>query len=200
MIITTSRPSCLQGGDRRGGVGLDGVGDGEDAGGPAVERDEDRRLALCLQTLGLGAPAARGRCPLAQQAPRADQQAAVLDRGAQAAAGDRVEVASVWAGEARAPRPRRRSPRRAGARRSAPPPATRRSSSSSPRSPTATTSVRAGSPRVIVPVLSRTIDPSLCAVSSASAERIRMPLCGALAGADHDRERRRQARARRGRR
>ena len=44
----------------------------------------------------------------------------------------------------------------------------------------ATTSVRAGAPFVIVPVLSRTIVFSLCAVSSASAERIRMPFSAPL--------------------
>jgi len=41
--------------------------------------------------------------------------------------------------------------------------------------PDGSTSVRAGAPRVIVPVLSRTIVSSLCAVSSASAERMRIP-------------------------
>ncbi len=43
-----------------------------------------------------------------------------------------------------------------------------------------TTSVRAGSPRVIVPVLSSTMVLSLWAVSSDSADRIRMPCSAPL--------------------
>ena len=46
--------------------------------------------------------------------------------------------------------------------------------------PAVTTSVRAGSPRVMVPVLSNTIVSILWAVSSASAERIKMPCSAPL--------------------
>ena len=53
--------------------------------------------------------------------------------------------------------------------------AARRRSSSLSTPSVASTSVSAGRPRVIVPVLSRTIVSSLWAVSRASAERIRMP-------------------------
>ena len=45
---------------------------------------------------------------------------------------------------------------------------------------TVATSVRVGTPLVMVPVLSRMIASSLCAVSSASAERIRMPCSAPL--------------------
>ena len=48
-------------------------------------------------------------------------------------------------------------------------------SSVSAKSPTGWMSVRAGLPAVMVPVLSSTTVSSLCAVSRASAERIRMP-------------------------
>ena len=47
--------------------------------------------------------------------------------------------------------------------------------SSSVMSPMTIRSVRAGVPCVIVPVLSNTIVSIFCAVSSASAERMRMP-------------------------
>ena len=51
----------------------------------------------------------------------------------------------------------------------------RAAASSSSKPPAGATSVRAGLPAVMVPVLSSTIVSSLCAVSRASAERIRMP-------------------------
>src|SRR6266487_319351 len=58
--------------------------------------------------------------------------------------------------------------------------ATSRSRSSSVRSPLTIRSVRAGVPCVIVPVLSNTIVSIFCAVSSASAERMRMPCSAPL--------------------
>jgi len=53
--------------------------------------------------------------------------------------------------------------------------ATSASSSSSPQRPAGLTSVRTGRPAVIVPVLSSTTVSSLLAVSSASADRTRIP-------------------------
>ena len=59
-------------------------------------------------------------------------------------------------------------------------PATAARRRSSPPSVTGMTSVRAGTPRVRVPVLSRMIVCNLWAVSKASAERIRMPCAAPL--------------------
>ncbi len=58
--------------------------------------------------------------------------------------------------------------------------ATSRSNSFSSMVPAVTMSVRAGSPRVMVPVLSNTMVSILCAVSSASAERMRIPCSAPL--------------------
>ncbi len=55
-----------------------------------------------------------------------------------------------------------------------------RSNSASPSTPLTITSVNSGLPLVIVPVLSNTMASSLCAVSRASAERIRMPFSAPL--------------------
>jgi len=58
--------------------------------------------------------------------------------------------------------------------------ATRANRSSGVNPSTGRTSVRAGAPFVMVPVLSSTTMSSLCAVSKASAERIRMPFVAPL--------------------
>ena len=99
-------------------------------------------------------------------------------RRAQPVAGQRLEVVGLGELDAALRARPRRSRLRAGARSRALRVATSRSSSSSGSSPLATTSVRAGSPTVSVPVLSSAIASSAPMPSSVAASLIRM-LCRA---------------------
>ena len=129
---------------------------------------QHRRLALVLEVGRSGSEVGEVDPALGQQPAGADQDRAPADPRLDTLAGDRVERLGPPASGCPAPRRRRRSRRPAGARTGTPPrppaPAADPRSEPSP----ATTSVSAGSPPVIVPVLSRTTVSSLCAFSSAS--------------------------------
>ena len=92
VIITVVEAQAVQRGDGRHRVGFDGVGDGEHAGGLAVDRDEDGGLALARRTgsatawRGCGVDAGVG-----EQPGGADQYRAAVDGGPDALAGDRGE-------------------------------------------------------------------------------------------------------------
>ena len=165
-----------QRGDRGGRVVLDGVGDREHAGGLGRRRRpgsgscpaRTARSAIGSQRAGVDAG-------VGQQPGGADQHRVPVHGGLHALAGDRVEpgrrrdgqAAVAGAGDDRGgERVLAVGLRRGHQRQQLVLVAARRRSR---------TSVRAGLPAVMVPVLSSTIVSSLCAVSRASAERIRMP-------------------------
>ena len=183
VSIHTSRPSACELGDGLGGVGLDGVGDRDQAG----QRRRRRR-----RTSGSARPRPRASASAASGAtstPRACHQVGVADqrrRGRRRAAvmpcpATAVEVGGRPAGPGRGRGRRRRWPRRAGARCR---PRRRRPgrAASGPRPAAAATVMPAtvGRPWVMVPVLSRTTAVTLRAVSSASPSPIRMPSSAAL--------------------
>ena len=151
-----------QGGDRGGRVGFDGVGDGEDAGRACRRRRPGS--ASCPgrpDSGGHGVQRGGVDTDVAQQPRGADQNGVAGDGGLHALAGDRVEPARGRQGQAAVVR--------AGDDRGGegvfavglgggdqPPAAGRRSNA-----PIGWTSVRAGLPAVMVPVLSSTIVSSL---------------------------------------
>jgi hypothetical protein len=81
----------LQRGDRGGGVGFDGVGDGQDAGGPAVDGCQYGCLALCGEC-GRGCVEVGGVDACVTEQPGcADEYGVSVDSGLDAFAGDGVE-------------------------------------------------------------------------------------------------------------
>ena len=72
--------------------GLDGVGDGQGSGGPAIDGDEDRRRAAAPEFVG-GAGERTEVDPVLRQEPRVAQNDCMgLDRTQRTLAGRRVEV------------------------------------------------------------------------------------------------------------
>ena len=180
--MTTSSPRSPKRADGGGRVLLDRVGDRDDAGGTAVDGDEDRGLALGGEPPGRLPRASSESTPAsASSSLAADQHRRVRRRSpGRPWPVIGVEVARLAESDPPAPRHRRRSPRRAGAPTSARP--RPRGAAAPPRRSRRRRRRRSGParPSVIVPVLSRTIVSSLCAVSSASAERIRTPFSAPL--------------------
>ena len=180
MIITTSRPSpwsaataARESSFTVSATATSPAGRSSTATNIGVLPSPDRRSASGFER---GDVEAR----VDQEAAVADEQVAAVHRDAHPLAGDRLEVGRLGQREAALLRAAHDGLRRAGARTSA---RRRRRAQEvvlrAARSST-TTSVSAGWPRVIVPVLSRTTVWSLCAVSSASAERMRMPFSAPL--------------------
>ena len=143
--------------------------------------DEHRRLALLRERLDLRREPVRARSARSShQAEVAEHDAAPFDHRLDAVARHRVEVARV--GERQAALVRLAHDRFAermlgaalGARGQA-----QQLVGTAGRSATIT-SVTEGLPSVIVPVLSKTTVSTLCAVSSASPPRIRMPISAPL--------------------
>ena len=162
--------------DRFGRGVLDRIRDADQAGGPAVDRDEHDRLALAAKRRRLAHPARAGSiASVLQQRAVAERDRPATDRASHALAGCRLEVGRRLQSELRSPRRRRRSPPPADARSPARGSRRARATSSSPKPGAATTPVRRGLPSVSVPVLSTTSVSTFSIVSSASAFLISTP-------------------------
>ena len=117
---------------------------------------------------------------IAHQLGVAEQHGAAVDPAADAVAGDRGEVLRIGQRRACAPRAPLTIASPSGCSEPRSSEAASRSTVVSSLPGVTTTSVSAGSPRVIVPVLSRMMASSFSAVCSASPERIRMPFSAPL--------------------
>ena len=102
--------------DRLGRRRLDRIGDGDDAGQPAVDGDEHRRLALGGAARRPSLASARGvDAQVRHHRLIAERDRLAVDRAAHALAGDRLEIAASASCSAALLRRPRRSPRPAGA-------------------------------------------------------------------------------------
>ena len=182
----------MQRGERRRSGRLHRVGDGDEAGERAVDRDRHHRLAGVAAGVGLRAEAGR-RCRARPSSGRCRARPRGRRRGRARPGRSAPRSRRSARAPCRAPRRRGRSPRRAGARsrargwrRGAAPRA-----SSWPGA--GSTAASSGLPRVSVPVLSTTSVSTAAKVSSASASRTSTPGLRAAPGGRHDRDRRREA-------
>src|SRR6266536_3083648 len=89
----------VQGGDRGGGVGFDGVGDTEDAGGPAVDGGQNGGLALGGQFIGGGREGGGADAQLGQQPGGTGDDGVTVDGRLDALASDRGEADGGRRGE-----------------------------------------------------------------------------------------------------
>ena len=165
--------------DGRGARALHGVGHGDHAEGAPAKREEQRGLAVVRERRRrVGERAERHATPLHEAGVSGERGARrpPSPQGRRPGSGRTPRRARP----ARRPgpsRPRRRRWRtQAGARSCARGPAATRSSSSSETPGARRTSVTRGAPAVTVPVLSSTTASTLQAVSSASADLMRIPL------------------------
>jgi hypothetical protein len=83
---------CLQLGDRAGGIGLDGIGHDDQAGRFRIDGSEHRGLAGGGRLAGLRSQRRDVDARLGEECGVADQDAAALDRGVDAPAGDGGEA------------------------------------------------------------------------------------------------------------
>ena len=201
VIMTTSMPMLAQRGDGVRGVGLDGVGDGDEPGGLAVDGDEASRvLPVAGELGGCSSSRRRSRCPAVQQA-RLPTAPAAVDDCLDPLAGDGLEVRWLGAARRRAPGAARRWPAPADARSRAPAEAARRSSSLRRRVRPADDVGEAGLPCGDGAGLVEHDGVELVARSPAPRPlRIRMPCSAPLPVPTMIGGRRRQAQARTGRR
>ena len=186
---------AVQGGDRGGGVVLDGVGDGEHPGGPAVDGGQDRGLALSADSCGGDRLAAPAVSMPASASSRAVPTRTACPSTVACTPLPVTESNPVAAGSAR---PRSRAPATIAAPRgcslSASAAATSVSSVVLVRGRRRRAmSVSAGLPAVMVPVLSSTIGVQLVRGLQRLGGADQDAGLGALAGADHDRQRGGQA-------
>ncbi len=82
--------------DRRLGAGLDRIGDTDQAGRSAIDRDEHHRLAFAAALLGGGDQRFARRAKAGHQSFIADRDCAARDFRRHALAGDRLEIARGW--------------------------------------------------------------------------------------------------------
>ena len=160
---------------------LDRIGDGDDAGGLAVDGNEHGRRAVAPRVRRLGAPERRARnAEILQKLGVADGDLAAVDRAGDALAGDGAEIADVFevqpallgGGDDRGGQRMLARPFETGAERQH-----RRFVEA--RRPACTATTR-GLPSVRVPVLSTTSVSIFSKRSSASAFLIRTPAVAPL--------------------
>ena len=120
VSMTMRMPSARRAAKRRRRCRLDRIGDRDDAGRLAVDRDEHRGRAVARAARRRALRASPLTMPeLVEQLRVADARPAAADRAGDALAGDARRNPRRPAARARAPSPRRRSRRRADARSSA---------------------------------------------------------------------------------